>query len=406
MAHRIFAAAFCLLALSAGAAMAGPVWSTDKSKIATFYGTAAVTPIANKPAFTPSIAIAVSINGQPVFSQGFGHVSPGGPLATGDTVYHVGSVSKQLMAAAILALIEDTSGPVGPLGKSPPGAPIALDDKIQKFIPDSLDWGPVSLRAMLNMHSGFASYTSPPANVPSPFDTTKPIAPRELLRYVLSMLHSNPSPGGAVSPYVYSNTNYFLLANVIEFFKAKTPGAYDYNYQTWLRQRIFQKAGMTNTGFIEDAFPGAVVAPAPYDLSNSAFASPSWPKGAGEVASSVNDLLKWHAALMNGALVSTNARNLLFAPTGSAGYGMGWVIITGGGYRWISHGGDIPGFVSFDGIFQNEATGDWVSVAILANNDNVPNLPNLGTCLAQLGMDPSLTKAGLGPVAKKACAIP
>jgi D-alanyl-D-alanine carboxypeptidase len=407
MKHRSLCIAFLfsLLSTSAGA----QVWSGDKSQIADFYGTIAVTPQNGAAAPTPSIVLAVSINGKQVFSQGYGHVSPGGPLATGDTLYHIGSVSKQILAAAILRLIEETSGNMQPGGKSPPGAPIALDDSIVKFIPDAgmFSTGPVTLRNMLNMHSGFASYTAPPANVPDPFDTTKPIKPRELLRYVLSMLHSNPSPGGANSPYAYSNTNYFLLANAIEFFEMKSmPGAPQYNYQTWLRSRIFNKAGMTNTGFIGDAFSGTTVAPPPYDLFNSSFAQPSWPMGAGEIASTANDLLKWHAALMNGTLISGNARDIAFTPVGVGNYAMGWVAVSGAGYDWYSHNGDIPGYTSFDGIFRRQSTGDWVSVAILTNNDNVPALANLGACLAQLAMDSATTKADLSLSAKTACGIP
>jgi CubicO group peptidase (beta-lactamase class C family) len=288
-------------------------------------------------------------------------------------------------------------------GKSPAGAAIALDDPITKFVPDSnmFSTGPVSLRNMLNMQSGFASYTSPPANAPDPFDTTKPVKPRELLRYVLSMLHANPSPGGAGAGYAYSNTNYFLLANTIEFFQQKTG---DYDYRTFVRARIFQKAGMGNTGFIEDSFPN--FAPPPYDLSVASFAAPSWPKGAGEIASSANDMLRWHAALMSDALVSANARKTLMAPVGSAGYAMGWSVSQSGPYTWYTHNGDIPGYVTQDGILRNPATGDWVSVVILANNDNVPGEAFAALCLARLAMDSSPTKAGLSPGTKTTCNIP
>lgn len=398
---------FLTLAWSAGAQ--AQVWSDDKSAIADFYGTGGVTAKPGVPATAPSISIAVSINGTTVFSKGYGHVAPGQPVATGDTVYHIGSLSKQLLAASILALIEDTSVPVGAGGTSPAGAPIALDDPITKFIPDwgMTSTGPVTLRHMLNMHSGYADYTSPPASGPAdPFDPTQPRKPREILRYVLSMLYSNKSPGGAVSTYAYSNTNYLLLANVIEFFKMKSmPGAPQYNYQTWLRSRIFAKAGMSNTGFLGDTFPNTLVAPPPYDLSTSSFAQPSWPMGAGEVVSTVNDLMKWHAALMSGTLVSTQARNTLLTPVGAGNYAMGWFVSPSNGFKWYAHNGIIPGYQSYDGIFLNTATGAWVSVAVLINSDNGQSLPLLAICLAQLAMDPSKTKAGLSPFAKAACGV-
>lgn len=409
MQSRSPGALICLLAVTWSSAAGAQVWSSEKSAIADFYGALAVTAKPGVPAPTPSITMAVSISGGIVFSKGYGNVGPGLPVPTGNTVYRIGSLSKQILAASLLGLIEDTSGPVLPGGKSAPGAAIALDDPVTKFLPDwgMTQTGPVTLRDMLNMHSGYASYTNPPANVPDPFDITKPVKPRELLRYVLSMLFSNKSPGGAKSPFLYSNTNYFLLANVIEFYKMKSmPGAPQYNYQTWLRSRIFNKAGMTNSGFLGAAFPNALVAPPPYDLSKSPFSTPSWPMGAGEIQSSANDMLRWHAALMNGTLVSAQARKTLFAPVGSVSYAMGWYVTSGGGFNWYNHPGSIPGYTSFDGIFQNAATGAWVSVVLLANNDNVPGLSNLGVCLAQLAMDPSKTKAALSAFAKKACGIP
>src|SRR5215831_4370469 len=119
-----------MLALASIGSAQAQVWSAEKTQVADFYATLGVTPMGGKAALTPSLAVGVSIGGVPVLAKGYGHVSPGGPLATGDTIYHIGSVSKQLMAAGILALVEDTSGPVTASGKSPSGAPIALDDPI------------------------------------------------------------------------------------------------------------------------------------------------------------------------------------------------------------------------------------------------------------------------------------
>ena len=269
-------------------------------------------------------------------------------------------------------------------------------------MPEAVGWSktPVTLRNMLNMESGFADYVNPP--LPDPQPTTQPVPPSWVLRFVLSMLHSYPSPGGNAG-YNYSSTNYFLLANVIERFQQKGDIG-NYNYQTYLRSRVFKNAQMNETGFIADLFPGLVVAPPGFDITNWSYAYSSWPKGAGEIATTANDLLKWHAALMNGKVISSNALIEAFTPVGSGNYGMGWWANMGGGYGWYWHNGQIPGYNSFDGIFVNLTTLKWVSVAVLANNYNVP-LTSLGTCLAQLAMDPSTTEANLGAGAKAACLL-
>ena len=67
--------------------------------------------------------------------------------ATPETVFEIGSVSKQITAAAVMLLVED--------GK------INLDEKISKYLPNTPEaWKDVTVRHLLTHTSGVKSYTS------------------------------------------------------------------------------------------------------------------------------------------------------------------------------------------------------------------------------------------------------
>lgn len=399
------AAAGALLAMSAGAH--AQVWSLEKSAYVDLSGALFVKKPPVGAAITPSVQIAISINGTPVYADAFGLAAPGVP-ANVNTVYRFGSVSKQFTAAALLSLIEEKGGALLDGGKSPAGAKATLDTPYADIFSYAKAWSekPVTLRHMLNMQSGYASYTSPPATPPNPFDTTKPIKPVDLSRRILSILTYNKSPGGG-GAYNYSNTNYFLLAQGIEIIGGLT------NYQDAIRDRVLDKAGMSKSGFITDSMTGLVVAQPGVDVSKRSYKDPSWPKGAGELMGTASDLLKWHKALMDDKLMSPKARAAMFAPgpladpKTNAYYAMGWTVSSVGTVTWASHGGTIPGFSAYSGILFDAAKNKYVSVAILINNDLANTQGGLldawGKCYAQLAMDKASQLSKLGPVAKALC---
>src|SRR5687767_6528032 len=104
----------------------------------------------------PSVAVSITVEGNSVFARSFdmrGSIVPAGE----DVRYHIGSVSKQFTAAAVLALIEDrTIVPSSNL-------PITLDTPLSDVFPTvdrSSDAGKVTVRRMLTMTSNFPSYTN------------------------------------------------------------------------------------------------------------------------------------------------------------------------------------------------------------------------------------------------------
>ena len=122
---------------------------------------------------TPSATVAITVNGQVVYAKGFGFIALG-VHATPQTIYHIGSVSKQFTAAAILALIED--GTTVPTDQSTFG----LDSNVSLFFDHVGHWSPtnappMTVRRLLNMTSNLPSYNgqdqaghllTPPALLP------------------------------------------------------------------------------------------------------------------------------------------------------------------------------------------------------------------------------------------------
>ena len=113
----------------------------------------------------PAVSVAVGVNGQLVFARGYGEARPGLP-ATEHTVYHIGSLSKQFTAAAVLALVD--RGALAPRSNNA----MTLASSARDFFADVDNWdgsghGPVTLRGLLTMTSGLPSLidTRPPRRI-------------------------------------------------------------------------------------------------------------------------------------------------------------------------------------------------------------------------------------------------
>src|ERR1700690_4362654 len=97
----------------------------------------------------PGFAVLVAQNGKILFEKGYGladreHDVP----VTPQTIFRIGSMTKQFTATAILKLQEE--------GK------LSVDDKLSKYIPDFPRGDEVTLRHLLTHTSGIRNYTDKP----------------------------------------------------------------------------------------------------------------------------------------------------------------------------------------------------------------------------------------------------
>lgn len=147
--------------------------------------------------------------------------------------------------------------------------------------------------------------------------------------------------------YRYTNAGYTLLAAIVEEVSGQP-------FESYLRENIFEPAGLTSTGYPWDKkFDNAPVAigyvgnkleelkPAP--RATDVFGS----RGSGNLITTVGDLYKWTQALRKNRVLSEQAIKKMFTAYAHVDEGYGWhVIKTARGTTMVRRGGGRPDFES------------------------------------------------------------
>ena len=171
---------------------------------------------------TPSVAIGVAKNGRLVFAKAYGYRNLDDRVpADPDTMYGIGSNTKQFTAAAIMLLRDQ--------GK------IDVDAPVSRYLPGTPHGDEVKVRNLLTHTGGYAEYTELPD-----IDMlgARPATNEEILASVVS----SPLGFKPGTKWQYSNTGYVMLATIVE----KISGM---SYPDFVRTKIFEPLGMTRTRF-------------------------------------------------------------------------------------------------------------------------------------------------------------
>ncbi|HRH41667.1 MAG TPA: serine hydrolase domain-containing protein [Pyrinomonadaceae bacterium] len=303
----------------------------------------------------PGAAIVVVKNGKIIKSKGYGLASVEFNVpVTPETVFEIGSVSKQLTAAGILLLMED--------GK------LNLDEKISKYLPNTpATWEKVTVRNLLTHTSGIKSYSSLEG-----FNLSKRLKQSDFIK----ALAPYPLDFETGTNYTYSNSGFNLLAFIIESVSGKS-------YWEFMRQRIFIPLGMTKTA---DRDPQFIIAnrATGYEWRDNRLVGRDYELtdlfGAGSIVSTVLDLAKWDAALRNDTLLKKETKAEMWKPlTFNDGktypYGLAWRISDIRGHKLIAHSGQTAGF----GASVSRFVDDDLTVIALTNLGE----SGMGTLIAQ-----------------------
>ncbi|MFY9557481.1 MAG: serine hydrolase [Blastocatellia bacterium] len=320
----------------------------------------------------PGTSIAVLKDGKIIKAEGYGlaNVELNVP-ARPETVYKIGSVSKQLIATGILILIQD--------GK------LSFDDKISKFLEGTPDtWKEITVRHLLTHTSGLVREAPgfDPLKIQDDADVIKTAYPLPL-RF---------APG---EKWEYCNVGYFSLAEIIRKVSGKPWGDY-------LNERLFLPLEMnatrttTMTEIIQNRANGYVWRNG--KLENASILLSLRPSGA--FLSSVLDLAKWDAALYADKILKPPVRDQMWMPVklnsgATHPYGFGWELSAVTGHKLVHHGGSLPGFRSQISRFVD----DKLTVVVLTNGDNAnPNSIALGIAAFYIpGLIPERTVAKIDP---------
>jgi CubicO group peptidase (beta-lactamase class C family) len=266
-------------------------------------------------------AALVADHGQVIFKKGYGLANMEWNIPnTPDTKFRLGSITKQFTATLIMQLVEQNQ--------------IDLTAHISRYLPDYPKPAAVqiTIHELLNHTSGIPGYTELPEFGAKSRESSKPadfvafFSKRDLLF----------EPG---TKYSYSNSAYFLLGVILE----KITGV---PYQRLLRERIFDPAGMHDTGYDSTA-PLLAKRAWGYDATldgyrNTSYIDMSLPYSAGSLYSTAEDLYRWDRALYTDKILSSASKQKMFTP-GLSDYGYGW-IIRKGAVTTVEHDGGINGF--------------------------------------------------------------
>lgn len=317
----------------------------------------------------PSIAFSVTLDDTIVLSRDIGVTAPrSGP--TGTMAFSIGSISKQFTAAAVLALIEDRA--IVPMT----GKPLTLDTPLTDLFTDVEHWStpdaPNTIRRLLTMTANIPEIIKDPYFIElSPLPIKASAMLDQIKTYELA---------GKIGQYMYANTNYFLLAEIISIVGGPEHSPDGPAFHDYLRSRIFARAGLKLTEFLNEKLPFGVVAAIPIFRNPPDFSKPDWPKGAGDLVSTAGDLARWNIALMSGRLIDqVSLAEMLHpaiaveagkkSPYAGWSYAMGWFVRK---YPWgiaYEHDGQIAGFTSLN-LVATDKSGGRISVTLLANIDN------------------------------------
>lgn len=299
-------------------------------------------------------SVAVARNGKMILSKGYGLAEvEHDAMANGDSMFRMGSITKQFTAAAIMRLVEQ--------GK------LNLDDPITRHVPGYNTQGrEITLRHLLTHTSGIKSYTELQ-------QIMKDQPEREFEHQeLLDMVQSEPLAFEPGTKSEYSNTGYYLLGMVIETVSGK-------DYCAYMQDEFFGPLGLThtrcdsNTEIIKGRAQGYTVVGE--KLVNDRGLATSTPFAAGMLLASAHDLVVWADALAAGKVVSLASYKLMstpFALVGGGGndYGFGLFIDSFEGHARIHHGGNIFGFNSTLVRFPD----DGVTVAVISNSQVIASI--------------------------------
>ena len=294
------------------------------------------------------LSIGVGQGNDVLVAKGYGYADLENDVpATAQTVYRIGSITKQFTALAILELRERGL--------------VSLDDAITKFLPGYSTQGHrVTVHHLLTHTSGIRSYT-----------TLGPDFWGGAVRLDLSheqpidMFEDEPFDFPPGERWKYNNSGYYLLGVIVERATGEP-------YRDYVERHVFQPLGMRGSSYCDERtiVPHRAAGYALSDgiLYNDGPISMNVPGAAGALCSTVLDLLKWQRALNDDVLISEESRRRMTAEStlgdGSGtryAYGLGVRMING--RRVLTHAGGINGFSTI----LTHCPEDDLTVAVLAN---------------------------------------
>ena len=270
--------------------------------------------------------VRVSKNGVVVCEAASVHNNPGGGELSVDDQFAVGSVTKQFTAACVMLLKEENK--------------LSVDDTVDKYYPEYKYGDKITVKNLLTMRSGIRDYVNDPDSEEEFMNRYDADGSEEANRKATrDWIFSKELDFEPDSRYAYSNSNYFMLAEIVE----KASGE---RYRDFLRERILAPLGMNDTGVAEELHDSDRLAPrddssgdfSELEIRGAAF-------GDGGIISTAADMDKWLTSLRENTILSAESFMEMTADYSpeSKHYGYGVFVNNNGA---VYHGGQVDTYVT------------------------------------------------------------
>ena len=253
-------------------------------------------------------------------------------LLTKEHSFQLASVSKPFTSIAILQLIEENK--------------INLKDTIQKFFPD-IPYPGITIHQLLSHRSGMSQYThfcdAPDSIWPDKSVTINNQDVIEIISRIVPLINYKPN-----HKYYYCNTNYLLLASIVE----QVSGL---SFKKYVKKYIFNPSGMFSSTIYDRTNFEDLVLPAQGYENKTPWEDVYLNGVVGDkgVYSTTEDLLKFDRALKENIFISDSLKKLAFSKmnldkNGNKNYGYGFRLKEHEKYgKIVYHTGWWKGFRSY-----------------------------------------------------------
>lgn len=311
----------------------------------------------------PGLAALVVVEGEVTHARGYGYADlKTGRRITTRTPFDLASVSKQFTAMAVMILAEREQ--------------LALRDDVRRWLPELPVFNakrPIRITDLLHHTSGLTDYMDLWTGSDEDFEKLPNSG-------VLKLAAANKLGHPTGTKYEYSNTNYALLATIVER-AAKIP------FAKFQAQEIFKPLGMQDSYVYDGTARHSPLIPRGYKRDGDeaeSVSSPSVLVGDGNQFSSLEDLAKWDAGLRAYKLVSEKMQ--LRAYTAGKldddeqhSYGFGWRDTEDDDHPAVTHNGSWAGTATYICRYLK----DDVTIVVLSN-DEALDVDELGDAIAEL----------------------
>lgn len=273
-------------------------------------------------------SVSISKNGEVIYSHTMGYCDLDKRVKPNEnTKYRIASITKTFTAVLVFKAIEANK--------------LQMDQTVEGFFPNLINGDKITIAHLLHHQSGIPSYTK---NDYFWENRTEVQSADDLMDAIIA-LESNFEPGADTE---YSNSNYFLLAQLLE-------SVYEDSYENLLEKYITKPLKLRNT------FVGGTIDPDSNECYSYTGEEGAWElfpethlslaKGSGSLVSTPADLNVFFRSLMNGELVSSASLEQMTTIVGN--HGMGIFRYNLHDQSGHGHGGNIDGFTASSIYFED-----------------------------------------------------